>query len=101
MSQFIWIYTVFRVLDKNKGVFDDNLGIFFLFLIETICCDFLSEPPQRDGTVEVVTTFVLCRINKKIHELSPNSVLSRALLFSISIIHVAWKHFFVVENLLK
>ena len=27
-------------------------GYFFLFLIETICCDSSSEPSRRDGSVE-------------------------------------------------
>ena len=27
-------------------------GYFFLFLIATICCDPLSEPPHRDGSDE-------------------------------------------------
>ena len=44
---------------RYEGVFDDD---YFLFLIDTICCDPSSEPSRRDGSY--VTTYVLCIINK-------------------------------------
>ena len=39
-------------------------GKFFLFLIETICCDPSSEPSHQDGSNEGSQYTVLCRIKK-------------------------------------
>ena len=47
--------------------------IFFLFLIETICCDPSSEPSRADGSDEGSQHLVLCRINKNYSLLSPNT----------------------------
>ena len=38
---------------------------FFLFLIETICCDPSSEPSRQVGSDERSNHTFLCRINKK------------------------------------
>ena len=55
--------------------------IFFLFLIETICCDPSSERSRRDGSDEVSHRIFLCRINKKTLIITKYSHLSRALIF--------------------
>ena len=47
--------------------------LFFLFLIETICCDPSSELSRRDGSDEGSQHMVLCRINKNYPSLSPNT----------------------------
>ena len=39
--------------------------IFFLFLMETICCDPSSEPSRRDGSDEGLQHMFSCRINNK------------------------------------
>ena len=48
-------------------------GKYFLFLIETICCDPSSELSRRDSSDERDHNMFLCRINIKY------SLLSRAL----------------------
>ena len=39
-------------------------GQFFLFLIETICCDPSSEPSHRDSSDEESQHMFICKINK-------------------------------------
>ena len=43
----------------------EYLMIFFLFLMETICCDPSSEPSRRDGSDEGLQHMFSCRINNK------------------------------------
>ena len=52
-------FKTFRALGKRE-----YLIIFFLFLIETICCDPLYEPSHRDGSDEQSQHMFLCSINK-------------------------------------
>ena len=46
-------------------------GLFFLFLVETICCDPSSEPSCQGGSDEVAEHLFSCRISKKWPKLSP------------------------------
>ena len=39
-------------------------GLFFIFLIKTICCDPSSEPSFQDGSDEGSQYMFLCRTNK-------------------------------------
>ena len=62
---------------SEKGVYDRALdkkiatGYFFLFLIETVCCNASSEQQfGRDGSDEGSQHMFLCIINKDYHELS-------------------------------
>ena len=52
-----------RALDKREFLIIIE-GYFFLFLIESICCDPSSEPSHRDGSDEGSQHIFLCRINK-------------------------------------
>ena len=48
-------------------------GYFFLFLVETICCDPSSEPSRRDGSGNGSQRMFLCRINKHYPKFSTNT----------------------------
>ena len=50
-----------RALDKRENLMINN---FFLFLIETICCNPSSEPSRQDGSDEGSQHMFLCRIKR-------------------------------------
>ena len=51
---------------------------FFLFLIESICCDPSSEPSRRDGSDKGSQHMFVCRMKKKIVRIiTKYSLLSR------------------------
>ena len=55
-------------------------GYFFLFLIETVCCDPLSESSQRDGSGEGSQHMFYAELQKLSPITMKYSLISRALL---------------------
>ena len=53
-----------RVLDKREHLVIIEV-YFFLFLIETICCDPSSIPYRQDGSDKGSQHMFLCNINKR------------------------------------